>query len=105
MDEQHLHTLHKNIILALRKAEVDLRSDEPVNLDSVIAHLKLFQNYINDQMPQHPSHNLKSLVYDILDDLQVLSNQIAEEIKLTKLKASSARSSQKVMNAYTYGTK
>lgn len=105
MDEKHLHTLRNNIILALRKAEANLKSGQEINLDLVADHLKVFQHYVMNHMPPHPSDTLKELVHDTFMDIQSLSDQIGHEITLNKQLMAEVSSSQKLVNTYTYGVR
>lgn len=105
MDEKHLHTLRKNILCALRKAEANLHSGREINLSLVADHVQVFQNYLTNHMPAHPSDALKELVQETFLDIQKLSDQIGEEIALNKRYSADVAASKKVMNAYTYGVK
>jgi hypothetical protein len=105
MDEQYLQALRQNILLTLRRAEASLYNGAEVDLDSVIAHVEIFQAYLNKHLPQNPTEDLKMVIQDTFHDLQVLSDRIAKEIKLAKIKISEGKSAQKITNAYTYGVR
>lgn len=105
MDGQHLHILRQNIVLALRKAEAALYNKEEPDLDPVIAHVEAFQAYLNKHLARNPTENLKMIIQDTFQDLQILSDRIAEEVKLAKAKISEGKATQKITNAYTYGVR
>lgn len=103
MDEKHLLTLRNNILMALRKAEAQLKAGSEINLDIVADHVRVFQHYLTNHMPQQPSESLKTLVHDTFIDIQNLSDQLGQEVVLNKQRMAELTSSQKLMNTYTYG--
>lgn len=103
MDEKHLQTLRNNILMALRKAEAQLKAGNEINLDLLADHVRVFQHYLTAHMPAQPSDSLKTLVHDTFMDIQNLSDQIGHEIALNKQYMAELASSQKLMNTYTYG--
>jgi hypothetical protein len=105
MDEKYLHSLRQGIVIALKKAESSLLNDQTIDLDLVKERVQLFQNYLTKHMPQHPSDELKSLVHDVFLDIQRLSDQLAEEAKLSKSRISEMANSQKISHTYTYGAR
>ncbi|MDP3936318.1 MAG: hypothetical protein Q8Q56_04975 [Alphaproteobacteria bacterium] len=105
MDEKYLHSLRQGIVIALKKAESSLLNDQPIDLDVVKDRVQLFQNYLTKHMPENPSDDLKTLVYDVFLDIQHLSDQIAEEAKLSKSRISELANSQKIAHTYTYGVR
>ena len=105
MDEKYLHSLRQGIVIALKKAEASLLNDQAMDLDLVKERVQLFQNYLTKHMPENPSDELKSLVHDVFSDIQRLSDQIAEEAKLSKSRIAELTNSQKISHAYTYGVR
>ncbi len=100
MDEQHLHTLRQNILMALRKAEASLLSGHQVDFSLVEDHLNVFQAYLTRHMPEHPSTELKELVYDILHHIEGVAETISQEIQLSKQRIADLTVSSKVTHAY-----
>lgn len=105
MDEKYLHSLHQGIVISLKKAESSLLNDQEIDLDSVKERVQLFQNYLTKHMPKNPSDELKNLVHDVFMDIQRLSDQIAEEAKLSKSRIAEMANSQKIAHTYTYGVR
>lgn len=105
MDEKYLHSLHQGIVISLKKAESNLLNGQDLDLDSVKERVQLFQTYLTKHMPENPSDELKSLVHDVFLDIQRLSDQIAEEAKLSKSQISEMAKSQRIVQSYTYGAR
>jgi hypothetical protein len=105
MDEKYLHTLRRNVILALKKVEASLYNDTAIDFDGVVDHVKLFQDYLEKYIPENPSDELKTLVYDILQDVQILSDRITDEISVSKIKISENITQQRIMQTYTQGVR
>lgn len=103
MDEKYINTLRQNIIFALKRAEANILNDQPLDLNLVTEHVQIFQNYLTKHMPENPSDDLKSLVHDVFFDIQRLSDQIANEAQLSKMRLSELTKSQKVIHGYAYG--
>lgn len=104
MDEHYLNTLRQNIIIALKRAEASLLNDQPLDLDEVMGHVQIFQNYVTKHMPEAPSDTLKHLVHDVFFDIQRLSDQITDEAQLSKMRLAEMSQSQKVIRGYNYGS-
>ncbi len=103
MDEKYINSLRQNIIVALKQAEANILNDQPLDLTLVTENVQIFQTYLTKQMPENPSDTLKGLVHDVFFDIQRLSDQIANEAHLSKMRLSELTQSQKVIRGYAYG--
>lgn len=105
MDKQYINKLRQDIIISLKRAEANIMNDQPVDLTLVAEHVQVFQNYLTKHMPSNPSDALKSLVHDVFLDIQRLSDQLTEEIHLSKHRLAETNQSQKIVRGYSYGGK
>lgn len=105
MDEQYLYKMRRDIMLALKKAEADLYNHDDPDLEPVFKQVEVLQAYISKHTSSNPSENLKTIIYDTFNELQIFSDRLAAEVKLTKSKISEEKINQKLTNAYMYGVR
>lgn len=105
MDEERLKVLQENVMLALRKAEAVFHASRVLDITVLLSRVQEFKSYVEGNMPPTPSESLKQNVHEVLWQVTQFSDRLSAEIEISKRTLSSAKQTDKLNKAYSYGAR